>query len=580
MLLFGHTSTVCQIDGRWRYPIPQCLAPCVVPAISQGVVSPIDTDVDLNSTTTPTSMGLGSISKVKHGTTLEVFCDEHYEFPISSLSPPTCNNGTWSVIPRCVPARCKIMPKPPKHGMVLAPKTEHGMKARFKCKDGFNLTGPGGKEVTDPNEYVLTCSFGNWTGETPLCQEVYCQFPGYIPNGKVLLVGNMGLYDYRPYVKKVVNNKQIMYECDKGYVFEEQWGPPGATCVGGKWSPLLLPICIPGQHPRLRWNRRRRSVLTVVPPERRHLRTRFLLQHYRYLDRWKRDLESPHPEIDNYRRHHSRSEGRIGKRSVSDLQPGYRYKRQLIMNNFHTDLRDLIRKRRELSVAEQAYSKYHEKIREKVMHYVKNLLTQNRIQHANKVQMSDGAWYNPAPPTSPHNFPQGEPQHRHHQPQPQAIVYSNGYSEENDGVGDERLHYSSENNMRSYPDMMRQSVGVMVPIAIPNINEPNSHPSYYQNVNRVTNNDYELSNYYDKNRRAHDHMDHNHEKRPNISSIIAQLKSQIVRRKRDTRLDDKQERRRERQNRRANMTALERDDEDEIIDGGRRGKPKGPCEVS
>lgn len=33
---------------------------------------------------------------------------------------------------------------------------------------------------------------------------VYCQFPGYIEHGKVLLVGNMGLYDYRPYVKKVL----------------------------------------------------------------------------------------------------------------------------------------------------------------------------------------------------------------------------------------------------------------------------------------------------------------------------------------------------------------------------------------
>lgn len=30
----------------------------------------------------------------------------------------------------------------------------------------------------------------------------------------------MGLYDYRPYVKKVINNKQIMYDCDKGYVLE------------------------------------------------------------------------------------------------------------------------------------------------------------------------------------------------------------------------------------------------------------------------------------------------------------------------------------------------------------------------
>lgn len=202
MLIFGHASTVCQIDGKWRYAVPQCLAPCVVPTISQGIVVPIEGEFDYN-TTTLAPPGAGSLSKVQHGTTLEIVCDEHYEFPLSSLTPPTCNNGTWSIIPRCAPARCKSMPKPPKNGMVLAPKTEHGMKARFKCKDGFNLTGPGGKEIHDLNEFVMTCAFGNWTGQVPYCQEVYCSFPGYIPNGKVFLVGNMGLYDYRPYVRRV-----------------------------------------------------------------------------------------------------------------------------------------------------------------------------------------------------------------------------------------------------------------------------------------------------------------------------------------------------------------------------------------
>jgi len=171
MLLIGNTSTVCQIDGRWRYQVPQCLAPCVVPTISQGLVVPIDLEVDGNVTTTMSTTAVGPITKVQHGTQLNVVCDDHYEFPLSALAPPTCNNGTWSVIPRCVPARCKTMPRSPKNGMVLAPKTEHGMKARFKCKDGFNLTGPGGKEVIDLNDYILTCSFGNWTGETPFCQE-------------------------------------------------------------------------------------------------------------------------------------------------------------------------------------------------------------------------------------------------------------------------------------------------------------------------------------------------------------------------------------------------------------------------
>lgn len=42
MTISGNASTVCQIDGRWRYPLPQCLAPCVVPSVSQGIVVPIE----------------------------------------------------------------------------------------------------------------------------------------------------------------------------------------------------------------------------------------------------------------------------------------------------------------------------------------------------------------------------------------------------------------------------------------------------------------------------------------------------------------------------------------------------------
>ena len=30
----------------------------------------------------------------------------------------------------------------------------------------------------------------------------------------------MGLYDYRPYVKKITNDRQIIFDCDKGYKLE------------------------------------------------------------------------------------------------------------------------------------------------------------------------------------------------------------------------------------------------------------------------------------------------------------------------------------------------------------------------
>lgn len=46
--------------------------------------------------------------------------------------------------------------------MVIAPRIEHGSRALFKCKDGFQLVGP---------TNVTECYYGNWTGEPPACQE-------------------------------------------------------------------------------------------------------------------------------------------------------------------------------------------------------------------------------------------------------------------------------------------------------------------------------------------------------------------------------------------------------------------------
>ncbi|XP_015511335.2 protein lev-9-like [Neodiprion lecontei] len=237
MTLEGNTSSVCQIDGTWRYPVPRCLAPCIVPSVDKGHIWVVSDKNRVNN-----------VSVVEHGEKLTVVCESGYEF-VANRTPIVCHNGSWAVIPSCTPARCKQMPRTPKNGMVIAPKTEHGMRAVFKCKDGYELQG---------DSKFVECNFGNWTGEIPHCNEVFCPFPGYITNGKVLIVGNMGVYDLRPYVRKIVNNKQIMYDCDRGFVLSE--GPPGATCIGGYWSPRELPKCVPGQHPRLRWSRRRRSI--------------------------------------------------------------------------------------------------------------------------------------------------------------------------------------------------------------------------------------------------------------------------------------------------------------------------------
>ncbi|XP_045132686.1 uncharacterized protein LOC123516957 isoform X3 [Portunus trituberculatus] len=218
--------TVCQKNGTWSNPLPKCLAPCVVPTIENGRL------------TNESQAG----TMVPHGSIIRVVCNKTYEPSVTSV-PSACYNGTWTHYPHCEPARCKKLPRRPRNGMVIAPRTAHGMFARFRCKDGFQLMGPA----------TTKCHFGNWTGRIPWCKIVYCSFPGYLPDGRVLLVGNMGMYIYRPYVKKVRNDRRIRFECNKGHFLSS--GPPGATCIGGKWRPSTLPRCSPKLHPRVRWTR-------------------------------------------------------------------------------------------------------------------------------------------------------------------------------------------------------------------------------------------------------------------------------------------------------------------------------------
>ena len=79
----------------------------------------------------------------------------------------------------------------------------------------------------------------------------------------------MGLYDYRPYVKKITNNRQIIFDCDKGWRLA-LGSAEGATCIGwylyvclllavschvagGEWSPPGIPSCVRENHPEIKW---------------------------------------------------------------------------------------------------------------------------------------------------------------------------------------------------------------------------------------------------------------------------------------------------------------------------------------
>ena len=43
----------------------------------------------------------------------------------------------------------------------------------------------------------------------------YCPYPGTIENGIILLVGMIGKYEYRYYVKRTEHNQEIQFHCSK-----------------------------------------------------------------------------------------------------------------------------------------------------------------------------------------------------------------------------------------------------------------------------------------------------------------------------------------------------------------------------
>lgn len=495
--------------------------------------------------------------------------------------------------------------------MVLAPKTEHGMRALFKCKDGFKLVSPAGKDVIDENEYALTCSFGNWTGETPNCQEVYCSFPGTIDNGKVLLVGNMGLYDYRPYVKKVcafhavfsssqvyvmlkvvlysqiANNKQIMYDCDKGFILGER-GPPGATCVGGLWRPTELPLCLPGLHPRLRWNRRKRS-LTM-----RAQRSQYLIRNIRQVQRKLSELQ------DDINRAAMVEQARIAfarvrrtstlygvvhgqraalalrrKRNALNIHHRYGWPRVDVMQ----------RDRRNRDGGDPAYNRYFQLLKQNHIDYINAMFRMSQDRH----QRYNDTWHG----DDESQYPASE------NVSPMIRDSTFGDNRKHKIVGNDFLF--GEQTANNYEPGNGQAEFKSFPIPFPNINDNLNAPhtkkldlnqAYANNTfadrnlwkfsreNQNKNNAQQMAQVVDYAMQSQQNDNH-HSHRDDVDDIISRLKSQTVhRRKRSPDEDASGESVTEpdvRPGRRRKFNQTLYDAEDPV-DQGRKGKAKEPCE--
>lgn len=246
-----------------------------------------------------------------------------------------------------------------------------------------------------------------------------------------------------------------MYDCDKGFILSER-GPVGATCVGGIWRPVELPQCLPGLHPRLRWNRRKRSL------QLKHYRSQYIQRNYRQLQRklyelladetsgrTKRSISvSPH----HHHRQIYKKQSSTNRRRWSAIAPALlRLKRtsntdqqyvRTVGNVMHRDQRN-----RNVDPHEAAYMKYYEKIRQKHRNYISNLL---RAHHANASHNMDRPLIHAGPSMN-------------------RILHN--IANENELYRNDDIHQHQEDTSAANSVFHELNALASVPIPLPNINE-------------------------------------------------------------------------------------------------------------
>lgn len=202
----------------------------------------------------------------------------------------------------------------------------------------------------------------------------------------------------------------------------------------------------------------------------------------------------------------------------------------------------MYRQQRQPFQGDEAYSKYMYRIKQKYQNYVKSILGyhDNRNATSNKYHSKSKAYIVTTHPT---DFETNKP-----------LINAN----------------SIPVSLPIISDTNRYSV------VSPKMKPSNDQCSFSNNTYCVQSND--LGNKYFNVKKIGDQK---HLQKPNITELIAKLKSQFVRRKRSAKQEDGTRRNRRRNYRKFNLyySSFQADEDEKDGDGSKRGKPKGPCEV-
>ncbi|XP_071546933.1 sushi, von Willebrand factor type A, EGF and pentraxin domain-containing protein 1-like isoform X1 [Panulirus ornatus] len=188
----------CTEDG-WNASVPQC--------------HPISCPI-------PIQIRHGSIigNDYTFGATIHYKCDEGHEL-VGEFTRTCQESKEWTdTEPFCRITECP-RPAPLDNGQTIGESINYRSILSYICDAGFRLEGDG----------TRTCqSNGHWTGEQPVCVELFCDLPEEIVHG----------------VRKINSLKvggTVRYTCMEGYRME---GSPTLNCISeGKWD-VAIPKCI------------------------------------------------------------------------------------------------------------------------------------------------------------------------------------------------------------------------------------------------------------------------------------------------------------------------------------------------